>query len=592
MIKRKLLAVLLSFGLVFSNVLFVNASETQRLVDTKVETKKDAYTDLTKEEAEAKKEELEASDGDEHDFKITVTIRSYLKGTKEYDVIKQSLEFSSRKEAEAYIKEVEAKGYVLSNKTIKEVTHSEEYTLAEVYTSEEEARKGLQSFIDEKGLTEKEVTSKIEKVYNPNLSTVSKTEGTLMYGTEEEAQRVADALYFEDDVRKVYGKVRGFAKSTVIPTVIKSDKFSTRKEAEDYIESLKKQGYNTSDLKITTLSFEESVWGDGVEVNPGSPDSRTFKYGHFDVTILNKFTKVDKNGNTSTVNGTMTVNYVSINGKRVSMDGISYDYNTGKYEYTSTERHSLNVTNKSLVKITGTVTANGETLPYEIEGYLSEKQNVCGGQGSMKGFDLEFESVKIIEGKVVIDTNLVIKYEVTGTAYKTESTTEYYVDEYEEIKGYNYNLTASAVKEVSDGVFTLDITGEKEIMEERYALDVTKETYIYEDIKGNLNIKYITVSGETLLEEENYTEIVGTDYKTSAKEIKDYELVDVKGNETGKYIDGTIEVVYIYDFVGGIGGPDIDPDFPVTGVESNDIAGYTLFTSILMLLAIIIKKRF
>lgn len=49
MIKRKLLAVLLSFGLVFSNVLFVNASETQRLVDTKVETKKDVYTDLTKE---------------------------------------------------------------------------------------------------------------------------------------------------------------------------------------------------------------------------------------------------------------------------------------------------------------------------------------------------------------------------------------------------------------------------------------------------------------------------------------------------------------------------------------------------------------
>lgn len=34
MIKRKLLAVLLSFGLVFSNVLFENAPETQRLVDT------------------------------------------------------------------------------------------------------------------------------------------------------------------------------------------------------------------------------------------------------------------------------------------------------------------------------------------------------------------------------------------------------------------------------------------------------------------------------------------------------------------------------------------------------------------------------
>ena len=85
MIKRKLLAVLLSFGLVFSNVLFVNTSETQRLVDTKVETKKDVYTDLTKEKTEAKE-------------------------------------------------------YVLSNKTIEEITYSEEYTLAEVYTSEEESK--------------------------------------------------------------------------------------------------------------------------------------------------------------------------------------------------------------------------------------------------------------------------------------------------------------------------------------------------------------------------------------------------------------------------------------------------------------------
>lgn len=54
MIKRKLSAVLLSFGLVFTNVLFVNASKTQRLVDTKVETNKDVYIDLTKEETEAK----------------------------------------------------------------------------------------------------------------------------------------------------------------------------------------------------------------------------------------------------------------------------------------------------------------------------------------------------------------------------------------------------------------------------------------------------------------------------------------------------------------------------------------------------------
>lgn len=87
MIKRKIAAIFLTFGLVFTNVLFVNADETRRLVDTKVDTIKDAFKDLTKAEAEAKKEELETSDGDETEFKITATIRSYLVGTGEYEKI-------------------------------------------------------------------------------------------------------------------------------------------------------------------------------------------------------------------------------------------------------------------------------------------------------------------------------------------------------------------------------------------------------------------------------------------------------------------------------------------------------------------------
>lgn len=48
MIKRKIAAIFLTFGLVFTNVLFVNADETRRLVDTKVDTIKDAFKDLTK----------------------------------------------------------------------------------------------------------------------------------------------------------------------------------------------------------------------------------------------------------------------------------------------------------------------------------------------------------------------------------------------------------------------------------------------------------------------------------------------------------------------------------------------------------------
>lgn len=70
--------------------------------------------------------------------------------------------------------------------------------------------------------------------------------------------------------------------------------------------------------------------------------------------------------------------------------------------------------------------------------------------------------------------------------------------------------------------------------------------------------------------------------------MKGYDLKfeSVKIIEGKVVIDTNLVVKY------EVTGPDVDPDFSVTGVESNDITGYTLFTSILMLLAIIIKKRF
>lgn len=70
--------------------------------------------------------------------------------------------------------------------------------------------------------------------------------------------------------------------------------------------------------------------------------------------------------------------------------------------------------------------------------------------------------------------------------------------------------------------------------------------------------------------------------------MKGYDLKfeSVKIIEGKVVIDTNLVVKY------EVTGPDVDPDFPVTEVESNDLARYILFSSILMLLAIIIKKRF
>lgn len=595
MIKKKIAAIFLTFGLVFTNVLFVNADETRRLVDTKVDTIKDAFKDLTKAEAESKKEELEASDGDETEFKITVTIRSYLVGTGEYEKIEVNEVFTSKEAAESYVNDLVKQGFTVRSKSIFQNSHSETVEINQVFATREEAEKALSKFIEDNNLDTDKVSSTIERVYNPNKNGPETLfeKGSTSYDTERSAIEAIKNINSEDDEFIISGKIRKAAKSTVITQNVTSRQFNTRKEAEDYIDDLKKQGYDTSDLEVKLVSFEESIWGDEVVVNPGTSDSTSFSYGHFDVSLLSKFKKIDSEGKESTVTGRMTISTVTIAGKNIAMS-LTRDPNRNDTEYASKTRHGLNVTNKSLVKITGTITFGNTTLPFEVEGYLSEKQNVCRGTGSAKGFDLEFESVTIIENRVIIDTKLVTKYQVVGTVSKAETAEIYYVDTYKIAKGYDYVLTAEGEKEVLEDTYTLSLTADKELTEEKYALDVTKETYIYEDIKGDLIVRYITLFNETLSSDEKSTEKVGTDYKTEQKEFEYYKLVEIKGNETGKYIDGTIEVVYVYEFVGGEGGNDepIDPNFPATGVETNNALEYTLLISLISLVgSIIVRKK-
>lgn len=85
---------------------------------------------------------------------------------------------------------------------------------------------------------------------------------------------------------------------------------------------------------------------------------------------------------------------------------------------------------------------------------------------------------------------------------------------------------------------------------------------------GNLIVRYVDREGNELLSEVTSREMVGRDYQTNAEDIKNYELVEIQGDETGKYIDGTIVVVYVYDKVGGEETGEITP--PNTGVSTGN----------------------
>ena len=114
---------------------------------------------------------------------------------------------------------------------------------------------------------------------------------------------------------------------------------------------------------------------------------------------------------------------------------------------------------------------------------------------------------------------------------------------------------------------------------------------------GNVTVRYIDDEGKELSKNIILRGKVDSEYTSSAKEFEYYELIEVKGNKTGKYTLDNQEVIYIYSFVGGIGGDDIEIDidnnFPKTGVESNNLPEVIFSMSSLLLAGtILLKKKF
>ena len=110
---------------------------------------------------------------------------------------------------------------------------------------------------------------------------------------------------------------------------------------------------------------------------------------------------------------------------------------------------------------------------------------------------------------------------------------------------------------------------------------------------GNVTVKYIDDEGKELSENIILRGKVDSEYTSLEKEFEYYELIEVKGNKTGKYTLDNQEVIYIYSFVGGMGGDIIDPAFPKTGVEDSNLPEVIFSLSSLLLAGtILLKKRF
>ena len=128
----------------------------------------------------------------------------------------------------------------------------------------------------------------------------------------------------------------------------------------------------------------------------------------------------------------------------------------------------------------------------------------------------------------------------------------------------------------------------------KFTDEVVEVIYYYKKDMGKVITRYIDEEGKVLLDETTTSGQVGTDYITSPATITDYELINVIGEEKGKYTKEDIIVTYVYQYVMGEGGDDT-PDIPYTGIENDSyILEYSLMgTSALgLILLAILKKKF
>ncbi|HFU4363434.1 TPA: MucBP domain-containing protein [Streptococcus suis] len=93
---------------------------------------------------------------------------------------------------------------------------------------------------------------------------------------------------------------------------------------------------------------------------------------------------------------------------------------------------------------------------------------------------------------------------------------------------------------------------------------VTQVTYVYEEVKGDVVVNYVNTAGEVIAPQvvDTKTTSTGTDYDTKDNKpakitatdgtVYYYKEVKAGDNETGKVVEGTTEVTYIYQKAGSV----------------------------------------
>ena len=210
------------------------------------------------------------------------------------------------------------------------------------------------------------------------------------------------------------------------------------------------------------------------------------------------------------------------------------------------------------------INASNEII--EIDGYVFNSVNP--------------EKLTVGTSSNVINIYYTKRTDLSYTVNYLEKDTNKVINQSKEVNNVEFEKVINA----SDEIIT--INGYKFVSADKNTIVVDIENneinLYYETVNGTVKSIYVDKNGNEISESVITEGRVGTEYKTSSKEIAKYYLVKTIGEETGSYSEEEIVITYVYDLV------------PVTGIDMNSNSSYMFIGTFGLALVILFvrKKRY
>ena len=245
-----------------------------------------------------------------------------------------------------------------------------------------------------------------------------------------------------------------------------------------------------------------------------------------------------------------------------------------------TKRADLSYTVNYLEKDTNKVlNESKEVKNVEFETVINASNEIIAIDGYVFN-SVNPEELTITTGSNVINIYYTKRADLSYTVNYLEKDTNKVLNKSKEVKNVEFETVINA----SDEIIT--INGYKFVSADKNTIVIDTENneinLYYEAVNGTVKAIYVDKDGNEISESVITEGRVGTEYKTSSKEIAKYYLVETIGEENGSYSEEEIVITYVYDLV------------PVTGIDMNSNSSYMFIGTFGLALVILFvrKKRY